>query len=129
MLALRQRRRFSWIAVFAILLNALAPATSHALAARLGVALLEICTADGLKRVAVRYEGARPDLPPGAHVALTDHCPYCAPHGASVAHVPPSGPRVAVLPGPAVVDAVLPDGVPQRAGTSSGDARAPPAIS
>ncbi len=129
MFPLRQRRRVGWIAVFAILLNALAAAMSHALAARLGVTSLEICTADGLKRVAVRYEGARPDLPPGALVALTDHCPYCAPHGASVAHVPPSGPLVAVQSGPSFVVAVLPRGESQRAATSRGDARAPPSVS
>jgi hypothetical protein len=129
MFALRQRRRAAWIAVFAILLNALAPALSHAVAARLGAALLEICTADGLKRVAVHDQGVRPDVPSGAHAALGDHCPYCAPHGASVGHPPSGGPLVALFEGPALIVAVEPESALQRADGSSGDARAPPVVS
>lgn len=129
MISLAHRRRVAWFAVFAVLLNALAPAMSHALAARLGVTWLEICTKDGLKRIAVNYQGARPDLPAGAHVAAPDHCPYCAPHGASVAHVPPAGAIVPVVTGPALVAAVLTTRAPQRAEWSSGHARAPPAFS
>lgn len=129
MVSLRNRRRVAWIATFAILLNAFAPAVSHALAARLGVTWLEICTQDGLKRIEVEYRGARPDIPPGAHVVATDHCPYCAPHGASFAHTPPAAPGGVLLAGPAAVSAVLPTSAPQLAVWASGHARAPPSVS
>jgi hypothetical protein len=129
MLSLRDRRRTAWIAILAILLNAFAPALSHAAAARLGVTWLEICTQDGLKRVAVEYRGARPDIPPGAHVVVDDHCPYCAPHGASFAHSLPAVVAAAVLAGPAALAVDAPAALPQRAIWTSRHARAPPSIS
>jgi hypothetical protein len=129
MISLRIRRRVAWIATFAILLNAFAPAVSHALAARLGVTWLEICTQDGLKRIEVEYSGARPDIPPGAHVVATDHCPYCAPHGSSFAHTPPAAAGGVLLAGPAALGAVVPASAPQPAVWACGHARAPPSVS
>ena len=129
MLKQRYRRPAAWIAIFAILLNGFAPAVSHALQARLGITWLEICTPDGLKRIAVEYSGARPDIPPGTHVVANDHCSYCAPHGATFVHVPPKPGVPAVLAGPALLVASPWVGAPQLALWTSWHARAPPSIS
>jgi len=129
MLSLRNRRRTAWVAILAILLNAFAPALAHAAAARLGVTWLEICTQDGLKRVAIEHRSARPDIPPGAHVVADDHCPYCAPHGASFAHSPPAVAAAAVIAGPAALVVDSPAVASQLATWTSGRARAPPSSS
>lgn len=126
MFSVRNRRRTAWLAILAILLNAFAPAMSHAMAAHFGISLLEVCTPDGLKRIAVEYSAARPDVPQGAHVAVDSHCPYCAPHGASFAHTPPALPAVAVLGGPAALASAHPSLAPQRSVWTGGHARAPP---
>ena len=111
--------------MFAILLNAFAPSLSHAVAARLGVDLLEICTKDGLKRIVVDRRDARPDVPPGAHVVASEHCLYCAPHGATYAHTPSS------TLAPAIVGAAAPAVEPrahsaQVIAWTGAHARAPP---
>ena len=126
MLSLRNGRRTAWIAIFAILLNAFAPAVAHALAARSGALWLEVCTQDGLKRIAVEYRGARPDIPPGSHVVAEQHCPYCAPHGATFAHTPPAMPSPGVLAGPAVLACDLQAAAPRLSVRTSDHARAPP---
>jgi hypothetical protein len=126
MFSLRNSRRTAWLAIFAILLNAFAPAVSHAMAAHFGVSWLEVCTPDGLKRIAVEYSAARPDIPPGAHIVADTHCPYCAPHGASFAHAPPALPAVAVLGGPAVLSSDPQSVALQRSVWTGGHARAPP---
>jgi hypothetical protein len=124
----RRYRRTAWIAMFAILLNGFAPAVSHALAARLGVTWLEICTPDGLKRVAVRYEGARPDLPPGAHVAADDHCPYCTAHGSAYAFTPPTASALPILAGPAEIVVSSHTSARGLATPAGWHARAPPSF-
>jgi Protein of unknown function (DUF2946) len=126
---LRNRRWLAWIAICAILLNAFAPSLAHALAARHQVSWLEVCTSTGLARTALDPRAARTEIPSGAHFVATDHCPYCAPHGASFAHAPPTVVLPAAINGPAVLS-------PQRfaapataAPTARFLARAPPSFS
>ena len=79
MRAVRAHRRITgWIAVLAILLAALAPALSHALASASGSQWVEICTAQGSKWVQAGEDGAERGTPPSAHVL--EHCPYCSLH-------------------------------------------------
>jgi hypothetical protein len=75
----RRRRLTGLIAIFAILLNTFAPAVSHALAAPR--ASFEVCSATGLARAPGGQSGA-------PYATSFEHCPYCAPHGATYAAPP-----------------------------------------
>jgi hypothetical protein len=92
---LKRRRLGIWIACFAILMNALAPSISHAMALMNGTAsLVEVCTVDGTRYVSTDV-AADPDvhvqaasLPGKATVDLVhdmQHCPFCYTHAASFA--------------------------------------------
>jgi hypothetical protein len=80
-----------WIACFAVLMNALAPSISHAMASANGVpGTWEICRADAAAHdepalVVVGQLGKKI-----AHdkAALMADCGYCLPHGGSVALMP-----------------------------------------
>lgn len=61
-----------------MLLAALAPALSHALASATGTQWVEICTAQGSKWIQVGEDGSERGTPASAHVL--DHCPYCTLH-------------------------------------------------
>jgi hypothetical protein len=83
-----------WIACFAVLMNALAPSISHAMAAMHGVpATWEICRTDGS---AVAVPGQGDLVAAGAlskkigegKLALMADCGYCLPHGGSIALMP-----------------------------------------
>jgi hypothetical protein len=83
-----------WIACFAVLMNALAPSISHAMAAMNGVpATWEICRADG-STLAVPGQpelvavGSQAKKITGKNVAAMADCGYCLPHGGSVALMP-----------------------------------------
>lgn len=84
------RSRLSlWIACLAILLNALAPSVSHAIAASKGKApsLIEICSAAGSRFVTVDDAGqpvapADQDQSDRHHADdAARHCPFCVTHG------------------------------------------------
>lgn len=114
----RVTRRFAaWIACFAIIVAALAPAMTHLLpgaqAAGAGAGQMEICTAGGARLsayaaasvAAIADTGARraPGLPSDAAMH-GDHCQFCFTHADSVG-LPPSvalalTPTVAVSPRP-----------------------------
>lgn len=76
-----RRRVAGWVAIFAILLTALAPAISHALAGTASAPWLEVCTGAGFGSPAMQDRQGDSQLPPGA--ATLQHCPYCTPNGAS----------------------------------------------
>ena len=78
----------SWIAILAILLNTLAPAATHALAAR-DAPWLETC-----RDARTAVERGQPGIPGAAHGVSFEHCPYCAPHGASYGAPPVATPLV-----------------------------------
>lgn len=83
---LATRALWVWIACFAVLMNALAPSVSHAIAFSQGVpATWEICRADGT-RVTVSglitgaEDGGKSD---GAAKAAGEDCAYCQTHAGS----------------------------------------------
>lgn len=83
-----QWRMHVWIAIFAVLMNALAPSISHAMAWSSGApSAWDICRADG-KPAATQKQPA----------AGMDHCGYCLPHAGSYAIAPGAAAGV-VLPG------------------------------
>lgn len=94
-----QRRRplAVWIAILAILANALAPSISHALAARSAQSAWvgEVCATDrsgaALALLAAAAAGDE-DRESSAH-SMAGACPYCAPH-AGDAGLPPSATAV-----------------------------------
>lgn len=84
-----------WIACFAILLNALAPAMSHAISTLSEKSNLwtEVCTANGSKWIAITSEKApakKQDNPAGKTKppSTSVHCPFCLPHDGSQALSP-----------------------------------------
>ncbi|WP_338758821.1 DUF2946 domain-containing protein [Massilia sp. METH4] len=101
------RLRFAWVACCAILLNALAPAVSHALAASpVRGHAWEICLNDGTRLAGygeldeatfrALTDRANP-MPPGfashdmSDAAAMADCGYCLPHAGSVGLPPPAG--------------------------------------
>lgn len=66
--------RSAWIALLAVLLNALAPTLSYAMAAGRGGAVVEMCTSFGLKKVVVSRAGE--ESAPSAMQGI-QHCPFC----------------------------------------------------
>lgn len=66
-------RRSAFVALFAVLLNALAPTLSYAMAAGKGGAVVEMCTSFGLKKVLVsNTDGSDTSSTQGIK-----HCPFC----------------------------------------------------
>jgi hypothetical protein len=99
------RRLTAWIAMFAILLGALAPPIGHAVAWAGGgdMRWVEVCTAAGIELVAADANDASGGAGQGdAGVLPAGHCPYCATHAASFG-LPPTpavGLRLPAAPGP-----------------------------
>jgi hypothetical protein len=93
-LSRKNSRLIALIACFAMLLNSLAPAISHAMASTQGNANLwqEVCSAAGNKTVlAVDLGTQKPANDQDSKPAPMQHCPYCVTHAGSfalVAHVP-----------------------------------------
>jgi len=108
---LKRRRLGIWIACFAILMNALAPSISHAMALMNGTAsLVEVCTVDGTRYVSTdvsaaadsRDQGKGASLPGKSTVDLVhdmQHCPFCYTHAASFALPVPFAVPLAVTAG------------------------------
>lgn len=79
-----------WIACLAILMAALAPAISHAVAAAKGAPndWMEICTITGSKMVMVDAEPA-PQAPASSeHSVHFEHCPFCLSHAGNLGLLP-----------------------------------------
>lgn len=72
-------RRLCWIACLAIFGLALVPTLSHAFAHAQGQSVYtEICTPQGMKRIALGDDGSGPlDAAPAAAASHLDHCPLC----------------------------------------------------
>jgi hypothetical protein len=86
-----------WIACFAILLNALAPSVSHAIAFSRGVpATWEICRADGSRiTVSGLITADDSDRSSGVSKAMAGDCAYCQTHAGSFG-LPPTS--MSILP-------------------------------
>jgi Protein of unknown function (DUF2946) len=86
----RHQHRSVWLAVFAILLMALAPTLSHALQGRQAEMLMAVCSAQGTRYIAA--DAGMPGAPADSHTAPVqplEHCPWCHLQGADGA-VPPA---------------------------------------
>lgn len=82
-------RRSAFIALFAVLVNALAPTLSYAMAVSKGGAVVEMCTSFGLKKVLVSGTGGEDTS--SAHGFK--HCQFCPSAGTP----PPSTEQVAAV--------------------------------
>ena len=85
------RRFAAWIACFAILLAALAPSISQAVAnakQESGSGWAEICSVAGIRFVQVDDDGAA-DGKSGGKAMQMEHCAFCSTHAGSVG-LPPS---------------------------------------
>lgn len=92
------RRFAAWIACFAILLAALAPSISQAVAnakQESGSGWAEICSVAGIRFVQVDDDGGA-DGKSGGKAMQMEHCAFCSTHAGSVG-LPPTSP---VLPLP-----------------------------
>ena len=76
----KNRRLIAWIASFAILLSALAPSISHAVAVAKGENSLwvEVCSVAGSKLVKID-EAGDPASPAKKPMSM-EHCPFCFTH-------------------------------------------------
>lgn len=94
-------RRTVWIACFAVLMNALAPAISHAMAARANVpATWELCGADGSIAIHAGLLAEQlADKAAGHEAGMMADCGYCVPHGGSFALMPPAAAGFGLLDG------------------------------
>ena len=91
------RRFAAWIACFAILLAALAPSISQAVAnakQESGSGWAEICSVAGIRFVQV--DGLAADEKSGGKVMQMEHCAFCSTHAGSVG-LPPTSPVLPLL--------------------------------
>lgn len=101
--SLARRRVVSWIACFAIALNALAPSVSQAIAAYTGqTGWTQICSLAGLRWVQIAEDdlaNSQEDGAPGQQQLQTQQCPFCGLHAGSVALLPPTFASIEVVTG------------------------------
>jgi hypothetical protein len=141
---LRRRRLGIWIACFAILMNALAPSISHAMALMNGTAsLIEVCTVDGTRYISAGTstevsangdprDGQAARLPGKATVDLVhdmQHCPFCYTHAASFALPVPFAVPLAVTGGHDVFPPLFYQSPTPLFSWSRAHPRGPPALS
>jgi Protein of unknown function (DUF2946) len=84
----------SWIAMLAILMSALAPSISHAVAPKQSDAWVEVCTSAGAKWVK-QNAGSSEQAPASDGGHAFEHCPYCSLHANAIAI--PAAPFVPAL--------------------------------
>ena len=126
------RRFAAWIACFAILLAALAPSISQAVAnakQESGSGWAEICSVAGIRFVQVVEDGTTEDGKSAGKAMQMEHCAFCSTHAGS-AGLPPTSP---VLPLPvAMGTAIFPALYYQSPAPlfiwSTAQSRAPPAL-
>ncbi|HRP97710.1 MAG TPA: DUF2946 domain-containing protein [Rhodocyclaceae bacterium] len=90
----------AWIAMFAILMAALAPSLAQAVSGVGGdreVRSLEVCTLAGIKLVPLAGAAADPTHD-GLPLIALEHCPYCSTHAGSFALGPADIPVLALQP-------------------------------
>lgn len=87
--SLRRFRQIAWVAMFALMVNVLAPGISHALVASgaLPANTVEICTPAGIKLLSALAADADPQ-DGGALSQSVAACAYCMTHAASFGLVP-----------------------------------------
>lgn len=83
-----RRRIVGWIAICAVLLQTFVPLVTHTRAAERSPLWVDVCSTDGIKRVALSVElsGEKPEpTVPGKF----PHCPYCVSSATSLGAPPP----------------------------------------
>jgi hypothetical protein len=85
-----------WIAIFAVLMGALAPTLTQAMQGDGALSLSEVCSQFGPKWVSSADAGSvdRKNAPGALHY---EHCPYCSVHAAGLG-MPPRAFEVPALP-------------------------------
>jgi hypothetical protein len=127
------RRFAAWIACFAILLAALAPSISQAVAnakPESGSGWAEICSVAGIRFVQVlpANDGAT-DEKSGGKAMQMEHCAFCSTHAGSVG-LPPAGPvlQLPVASGTAIFPALYYQSPAPLFIWSAAQSRAPPSL-
>lgn len=125
------RRFAAWIACFAILLAALAPSISQAVAnakQESGSGWAEICSVAGIRFVQVDNDGAAAEKSGGKAMQM-EHCAFCSTHAGSVG-LPPASPVLPLLvaSGTAIFPALYYQSPSPLFIWSTAQSRAPPAL-
>ncbi|MCC7714799.1 DUF2946 domain-containing protein [Janthinobacterium lividum] len=125
------RRFAAWIACFAILLAALAPSISQAVAnakQESGSGWAEICSVAGIRFVQVDNDGAA-DEKSGGKAMQMEHCAFCSTHTGSVG-LPPASTVLPLLvaSGTAIFPALYYQSPSPLFIWSTAQSRAPPAL-
>ena len=83
-ISVRRRRSISWLALLAMLAATLLPSLTHAFfpTAASNGSWIEICTQQGMQRIAVPADGEVPLGAPPALGTQLDHCAFCVQGGA-----------------------------------------------
>ncbi|MDY7540016.1 DUF2946 domain-containing protein [Undibacterium sp. 5I1] len=131
---LKRSRLPLWIALFAVLLNALAPSISHAIAANNGSSdFIEICTVSGTQFVKLdRIKSSAASLNTSSapvKTQLSDHCPFCIAHAGSFALLPTSQVVPLVIDGHDQFPALFYHSPSPLISWSTANPRAPPLLS
>ena len=125
------RRFAAWIACFAILLAALAPSISQAVAnakQESDSGWAEICSVAGIRFVQVDDDGAA-DGKSGGKAMQMEHCAFCSTHAGSVG-LPPTNPVLPLLvaSGTAIFPALYYQSPSPLFIWSTAQSRAPPSL-
>lgn len=126
------RRLAAWIACFAILLAALAPSISQAVAnakQQSGSGWAEICSVAGIRFVQVVEDGTTEDGKSAGKAMQMEHCAFCSTHAGSVG-LPPTSPvlPLPVASGTAIFPALYYQSPAPLFIWSTAQSRAPPAL-
>ncbi len=126
------RRLAAWIACFAILLAALAPSISQAVAnakQQSGSGWAEICSVAGIRFVQVVEDGTTEDGKSAGKAMQMEHCAFCSTHAGSVG-LPPTSPALPlpVASGTAIFPALYYQSPAPLFIWSTAQSRAPPAL-
>ena len=126
------RRLAAWIACFAILLAALAPSISQAVAnakQQSGSGWAEICSVAGIRFVQVVEDGTTEDGKSAGKAMQMEHCTFCSTHAGSVG-LPPTSPALPlpVISGTAIFPALYYQSPAPLFIWSTAQSRAPPAL-
>jgi type II secretory pathway pseudopilin PulG len=124
------RRCAAWIACFAILLAALAPSISQAVAnakQESGSGWAEICSVAGIRFVQVDDDGGA-DGKSGGNAMQMEHCAFCTTHAGSVGLPPSPVLPLPVTTGTAIFPALYYQSPAPLFIWSTAQSRAPPAL-
>lgn len=124
------RRFAAWIACFAILLAALAPSISQAVAnakQESGSGWAEICSVAGIRFVQVAADATDDDKSAGKAMQM-EHCAFCSTHAGSVGLPPSPIMPLPVASGTAIFPALYYQSPAPLFIWSTAQSRAPPAL-